>query len=41
MLIKIDITNLVLTTRFWNNVHQVRTISKYWIAKYFKSGWEQ
>jgi len=24
----------VRTTRFWNNLHQVRSLSKYWKAKY-------
>jgi len=27
------ISNLVRTTRFWNNLHQIRSISKYWKAK--------
>jgi len=26
------ISNLVRTTRFWNNLHQVRSIYKYWKA---------
>jgi len=35
--IKTDISNLVRTTRFWNNLHQVRSKSKDWKAKKFKS----
>jgi len=27
------ISNLVRTTSFWNNLHQVRSISKYWKSK--------
>jgi hypothetical protein len=29
-------SNLVHTTRFWNNLHQVRSKSKDWKAKYLK-----
>jgi hypothetical protein len=32
----VDISNLVRTTRFWNNLHQVRLKSKDWKAKLFK-----
>ena len=34
--IKTLISNLVPTTHFWNNLHQVRSKSKDWKAKYFK-----
>jgi len=27
---------IVIKTRFWNNLHQVRSESKDWKAKYFK-----
>jgi hypothetical protein len=29
-------SNVVLTTRFWSNLHQVRSIPKYWKATYIK-----
>ena len=32
---------LVCMTRFSNNLHQVRSKSKDWKGKYFKSHWEQ
>jgi hypothetical protein len=32
-LIKTWISNLVCTTCFWNNLHQVRSLSKDWKAK--------
>jgi len=34
-----SISNLVRTRRFWNNLHQVRSISKYCKAKQFKRVW--
>jgi len=33
IIIKTKISNLVRTTRFWNNLHQVRSKSKDWKAK--------
>ena len=33
IVIKTYISNLVRTTRFWNNLHQVRSESKDWKAK--------
>jgi len=41
IVIKALILNLVRTSRFWNNLHQVRSISKYWSDKYLKSALEQ
>jgi hypothetical protein len=38
--IKTLISNLLHTARFWDNLHQVRSISKYWKAKKFKCVWE-
>ena len=32
-IIKTLISNLVRTTRFWNNLYQVRSKSKYWKDK--------
>jgi len=31
--VKTLISNLVRTTRFWNNLHRVLSISKYWKTK--------
>ena len=36
IVIKMQISNLVCSTRFWNNIHQVRSKSKYWKAKFIK-----
>ena len=33
--------NLLHTTRFWNNLHRVRSKSKGWKAKPFNKFWEQ
>jgi hypothetical protein len=30
----VDALNFVRTTRFWNTLHQLRSLSKYWKAKY-------
>jgi len=32
-IVKTKISNLVRTTHFWNNRHQVRSKSKYWKAR--------
>jgi len=38
---KTYISNLVQATRFWNNLYQVRSKTKYCKGKLFKSRWEQ
>ena len=35
------LSNLVRTTRFWNNLHQVRSNPNYFRAKQFYNLWEQ
>ena len=39
--IKTKISNLLHTTHFWNNLHQVHSKSKCWKTKSLKSVWEQ
>jgi len=41
IVIKALILNLVRTSRFWYNLHQVRSISKYWNDNYLKSALKQ
>jgi len=40
IVIKALILNFVRTSRFWNNLHPVRSISKYWNDKYLNSALE-